>query len=97
MQQIIKNKSGGNEDKEINKAALTDPLSFNKFKGKCYKDRDTGHKAMHCPTCKNGGSGGVTGKGKAKFTGTCNNCGNVGHKVDKCWEKSENMHLHPNN
>ena len=97
MQWRIKNKSEGNNNNEVNETAHTDSSFLNKFKGKCYKCRETGHKAIYCLENKNGGLGGGNGREKAKFTGMCNNCRQVGHKADKYWEKERNAHLRPKN
>ena len=80
MQWRIENKSGGkDDDDEVNKAVLADPPFLGNLNGKCYKCGKTGHRAANCPNGNLGGSGNGNGGGnggdRAKFTGTCNNCG----------------------
>jgi hypothetical protein len=75
---------------------------------KCYNCGQPGHKAAGCPKKQTKGRGGRNnkpgggrsngngnGNGYRKFTGTCNNCGKVGHKQHQCWDLEKNKDRRP--
>ena len=80
----MEKKSGGIKDKEVNKAALADPLFLTKFKEQMIQVRRNWSPSYTLPKNQNGGSGDGKRKGEAKLARTCNNCRRVGHNANKC-------------
>jgi hypothetical protein len=57
-----------------------------------------GHNAFQCPARRREKNRNKQGNGKAKFKGTCNQCGKDGHKkANSCWDLEANKDKRPKN
>ena len=68
-------------------------IVLNAFTGYCYRCKEKGHRATHCPSKEEKKSdAGSTGR---RFNGNCDQCGRQGHKKSECWDMPENEDKRP--